>query len=73
MNVVLDFSQEDFVINEFAGSVDICMDLTNLPAEGLECDLVIPLNLLDGKASERDFECIHMIIQETFMYFICNV
>ena len=33
--------------------VDICMRLSGLPAGGLECDLVVPLNLVDGKACER--------------------
>ena len=32
--------------------VDICMRLSGLPAGGLECDLVVPLNLVDGKAGE---------------------
>ena len=33
-------------------NVDICMRLSGLPAGGLECDLVVPLNLVDGKAGE---------------------
>ena len=37
-------------VDEDAGTVEVCMDLTDLPPGGLECDLVIPLNLVDGKA-----------------------
>ena len=48
----LDFSMDVFNVDEDDGSVEVCMYLTNLPAEGLECDLIIPLNLVDGKAGE---------------------
>ena len=41
--------------------VDICMRLSGLPAGGLECDLVVPLNLVDGKAGEsiHDLQWVH--------------
>ena len=41
-----------FNVNEDAGSVDVCMDLTGLPMDGLECDLIVPLILVDGKAGD---------------------
>ena len=40
-------------VDEDDGSVEVCMDLSNLPAGGLECDLVIPLNLVNSKAGNR--------------------
>ena len=33
--------------------MQVCMDLTNVPAEGLECCLVVPLTLVDGKAGNN--------------------
>ena len=42
-----------FNVDEDDSSVEVCMDLTNLPPGGLECDLVIPLNLVNGKAGNR--------------------
>ena len=51
-NIVLDFTQAVFVDDEDDLDVDICMRLSGLPAGGLECDLVVPLILMDGKASE---------------------
>ena len=44
-----------FNVDEDDGSVEVCMDLTNLPAEGLECDLIIPLNLMGDRAGEELF------------------
>ena len=39
-----------FNVDEDDGSVEVCMNLTGLPSDGLECDLIIPLNLVNGKA-----------------------
>ena len=51
-SIGLDFSMAIFNVDEDDGSVEVCMDLTNLPAEGLECDLIIPLNLMGDRAGE---------------------
>ena len=49
-------------MNEDDIGVDICMQLSGLPAGGLECDLVVPLNLVDGKASENLNSCIRTAV-----------
>ena len=51
-NTVLEFTQAVYDVDEDDINVDICMRLSGLPAGGLECDLVVPLNLVDGKACE---------------------
>ena len=51
-NIVLDFTEAVYDVDEDNIDVDICMQLSGLPAGGLECDLVVPLNLVDGKAGE---------------------
>lgn len=49
----LDFVSSVFYVNESDGTVVnvVCMTLTP-PTGGLECDVVVPLTLVDGKASE---------------------
>ena len=49
----LDFSQAVYRFDEGDGAVEICMDLTNIPNGGLECDLLVPLTLVDGKAGKK--------------------
>ena len=50
--MVLDFTEDTFDVNEGDGNVLVCMELIGLPADGLECDLVIPLIMVPGKARE---------------------
>ena len=51
-DISLEFSQTVYVVDEDDGSVDICMELSGLPSQGLECDLVIPLILVNGSAGD---------------------
>ena len=32
--------------------MSICVDLSDVPSEGLECDVVVQLNTTDGKAGK---------------------
>ena len=50
--VTLEFTEATYDVNEGAGSVDVSIELDGLPAGGLECDIVIELELQDDKASE---------------------
>ena len=47
-------------VDEDGMSVEVCMDLTGIPSEGLECDIVVPLSLVNGRAGElvRDKICV---------------
>ena len=33
------------------GSVMVCVSISDVPADGLDCDVTVPLSALDGKAS----------------------
>ena len=59
LGVGLDFSTPVYNVDE-DGMIDICMDLTGIPSEGLECDIVVPLSLVNGRAGElvRDKICV---------------
>ena len=42
----------DYVVNESQSSVEVCAILTDIPAGGLECEVVATMNTTDGpKAS----------------------
>ena len=38
----------EYTVNEDAGSVWVCVELTSLPAGGLECDISVTLVTMDG-------------------------
>ena len=40
-------------MNEVSGSVSVCMELSSIPDDGLECDLLVPLDTISGKAGEH--------------------
>ena len=42
----------DYMVNESQSSVEVCASLTDIPAGGLECEVVATINTSDGpKAS----------------------
>ena len=42
----------DYVVDESQSSVEVCASLTDIPAGGLECEVVTTINTTDGtKAS----------------------
>ena len=42
----------DYMVNESQSSVEVCASLTDIPAGGLECQVVTTMNTMDGtKAS----------------------
>ena len=41
------------MVDEDSGSVSVCMELSSIPDDGLECDLVVPLDTESGKAGEH--------------------
>ena len=50
-------------VGEGDGSVDVCADLSGVPSQGLECDIVLTLSLVDGakagmSLSTSKFECV---------------
>ena len=67
-NLVLDFLQPVFNVDDDDVTVDVCMTLDGLPMGGLECDLVVPLNLVDGKAGEINV-CIYVYTHVCWIYF----
>ena len=38
----------DYMVNESQSSVEVCASLTNIPAGGLECEVVATINTSDG-------------------------
>ena len=42
-----------YMVDEGSGIVSVCMELSNIPTGGLECDLVVPLDTMSGKAGEH--------------------
>ena len=38
----------DYVVDESQSSVDVCASLTDIPAGGLECEVVAIINTTDG-------------------------
>ena len=49
----LDFTLATYMVDEDSGSVSVCMELSDIPDDGLECDLVVPLDTESGKAGEH--------------------
>ena len=45
----LTFTQQDFVVNEGDGTVDVCMELTP-PTGGMECEVIVTLSAAGDKA-----------------------
>ena len=43
----------DYVVNETQSSVEVCASLTNIPAGGLECEVVATINTTDGPLASR--------------------
>ena len=42
----------DYMVDESQSSVEVCANLTDIPAGGLECDVIATINTTDGpKAS----------------------
>ena len=45
-------ASSDYMVNESQSSVEVCASLTDIPAGGLECEVVTTINTTDGiKAS----------------------
>ena len=49
----LDFTMTAYRANEDSDSVSVCMEVSSIPDDGLECDLVVPLDTESGKAGEH--------------------
>ena len=48
----------DYVVDESQSSVEVCASLTDIPAGGLECEVVATINTTDGsKASMSSTVC----------------
>ena len=45
----------DYMVNENQGSVEVCVNLTNIPAGGLECEVVATINTSDGPKASMSF------------------
>lgn len=44
------FNNTQYTVNEGVLNVDVCMDLQNIPSDGLDFDLVVPLHTEDREA-----------------------
>lgn len=42
------YDQLIFFAQEGEGEVEVCLRITNLPADGLECDVTVDLSAVDG-------------------------
>ena len=61
----------DYVVNESQGSVEVCASLTDIPAGGLECEVVATINTTDGPLASMSpvYTLIHvMFTVYTFVY-----
>ena len=45
----------DYVVNESQSSVEVCASLTDIPAGGLECEVVATINTLAGSKASMSF------------------
>ena len=45
-------------MNENNGSVRVCVNLTDIPDGGLECDIVATINTTDGPKASMSPSCI---------------
>ena len=51
----------DYMVDESQSSVEVCASLTDIPAGGLECEVVATINTMDGpKASMSQLGYMHM-------------
>ena len=53
---VIQMSAPNYLVGEGDGSVEICVELTSLPAGGLECEISVTLNFTDGVKAGKNFE-----------------
>ena len=50
----------DYNVDEGAGSVEVCLSLTDIPSDGLECVIEVTLQTCDGvKAGQLNSERLH--------------
>ena len=45
----------DYVVDESQSSVEVCVSLTDIPAGGLECEVVATINTTDGPKASMSF------------------
>ena len=45
----------DYVVDESQSSVEVCASLTDIPAGGLECEVVATINTTDGPKASMSF------------------
>ena len=48
----------EYVVNESQSSVEVCASLTDIPAGGLECQVVATMNTMDGPLASM-FPCTY--------------
>ena len=61
----------DYIVNESQGSVEVCASLTDIPAGGLECEVVATINTSDGSSASMSpvYTLVHvMFTVYTFVY-----
>ena len=52
----VEMSAPNYSVAEGDGSVEICVELTSLPAGGLEREISVTLNFTDGVKAGKNFE-----------------
>ena len=45
----------DYVVDESQSSVEVCASLTDIPAGGLECEVVATMNTTDGTKASMSY------------------
>ena len=48
----------DYMVDESQSSVEVCARLTDIPAGGLECEVVATINTMDGPLASM-FPCTY--------------
>ena len=61
------FSTGGYMVDEGAMTVDVCMDLLNIPSNGIASDIVIPIHTESGEACK----CYHQFMILKNYHFYC--
>ena len=49
-NATINFTSASYLVNEDVGSFNICVQILDLPAGGLGCNVTVQISLLNGTA-----------------------
>lgn len=52
-NATIGFVQSSYTVGEGDGTVNVCVQISALPADGLGCDLTVEFTLLAGEVASK--------------------